>query len=603
MADTTFVPGTVITTSWLNEINDAIHNQTSDLSGAVARPLAEKLGDLVSSKDFGGVSDGTTNDTTAIASMVATEKPFVFPAETAYQYGTLGPAIGIINRVDYATIGTDEKITNSTFTGSATGWALSNFTYSANAISHSAGTVGSATQSITLKPWRHYLLTVILTTTTRGGVDFQFNGTTMLDDLGYNIHDPSTNTHYYPFLNGTTTTATFGILTDTSWAGSISTMSVIEVAEEFPLNIIGVPQDDTLIRIPNGIKFGRWNAGVLAMGDRSTMAFATPPAVWNVAIGPRSLQVNMTGFENTAVGAFAGRCTTTSRNSFYGYSAGKYNTVGEHLTFIGYKAGGSNSTGSRNDAYGMHTLLQNTSGTDNLAAGYQSQYNTLNTSGNTSVGSQSAMNARGIQNTYLGALSGFLNASTNVTYTYSYGVTLGSEAKIYGENGTVVGFSARVGVEGSPVNNSIAIGSGAVTLVANSTKIGVGITKAAISGRIYSLEASTSDATASGITYTAAQFASQAFTRSGPSGNFSDTTPTAAAIVAAIPGAEVGLGYEIWIRNTSGFTLTMLAGAGVSLGGTTTIATVQSRLYKVIPTNVGPGTETVTVVGICSAAN
>lgn len=503
-----------------------------------------------------------------------------------------------------ATIGTNEKLTNGGFTGSATSWALTNFTYGANAIAHVAGTVGQATQSITLATNTHYKLAVTLTTTTRGLIDFQFNGVTLLDDTGYYTFDPSTNTYTFPYLTGTGATASFAIVTDATWAGSIDTISLIEVTSVLPLTSYNISSDDTTSQIPNGIKFGRFNAGVFAVGDIQTMAFPSTNAVWNVAIGSRALQANIDGIENTAVGVFAGRNTSTSRNTFYGYSAGKYNTIGVDLTFLGYKAGAANTSGQRNDAVGKHTLMQNTAGNDNLAHGWQALYNILNTSGNTAVGSQCAMNSRGTENTYVGALAGYLNADTNITYTYNYGVTVGAEAKIYGDSGVAVGMQSQIGADGSPVNNSIVIGKAVSLTTANAVKIGTGVSTFVTPGRVFSYHSSTSDGTAAGITYSTTFFVqSTVFTRSGPLAPFNDTTPTAAAIVAAMPGAEANTGYTLSVRNTSGFTLTLLAGSGVTLGGNTTIAAGQCRVYQIYATNVALGSEAVLVVGVSTSSN
>lgn len=582
MATTPFSPGTVIASSWLNDVNSFVYKglESSGQSG------------------YNIVGDGTTDDTTGINAMLASKRPFVLAKTSAYQYGKIGNALGTQNHVDYATVGSTELLVNGGFTGSAANWTLSNFSYSSNTITHSAGTVGSATQSVTLKSFRHYRVSITITTTTRGGVDLQFNGSTMIDDVGYFVMDVGTYTHSFPYLSGVASTADFRVITDTAWAGSIDNVSLIEVATESPLAYINIPTDDPNMRLPNGIKFGRYNAGVIGIGDRQTMALGGVDATWTVAIGPRALQGNVSGFENTAVGAFAGRFTLTSRNTYYGYSAGKYNTLGEHLTAIGFKALGSNTVGSRNTGVGHHTLLQATSSNDNTAIGWQALYNILTQSANTAVGSQTGMNSRGIQNTFVGALAGYLNANVNITYTYNYGTMVGSQAVVYGENGTALGFNAIVGADGAPVDNASAVGANATTKLANSMKLGSGLTAVSTAGRLYARRASNSDGTAAGITYTVAQFTTTAFTRSGPAGTFSDTTPTAAAIVAAMPGAEVNMGYDIWIRNTAGGTMTLVGGTGVSVAGSTTVAAGKARLFTVFATNVTPGAEAITVVGL-----
>lgn len=78
-----------------------------------------------------------------------------------------------------------------------------------------------------------------------------------------------------------------------------------------------------------------------------------------------------------------------------------------------------------------------------------------------------------------------------------------------------------------------------------------------------------------GATLTAAQMLGRpmAFiTRSGPTANFSDTTDTAANIVAALVGAVVGTGFMVRILNTTTVVQTIAGGSGVTVSGTATIA-------------------------------
>jgi hypothetical protein len=88
--------------------------------------------------------------------------------------------------------------------------------------------------------------------------------------------------------------------------------------------------------------------------------------------------------------------------------------------------------------------------------------------------------------------------------------------------------------------------------------------------------------------------------RSGAAG-VSDTTPTAAAIVAALANCAVGDVVEWEVRNNNTGTLTLLAGSGVTLEGTTTVATVSFRKYAVRLTNVTPASEAVTISGLFTA--
>lgn len=59
------------------------------------------------------------------------------------------------------------------------------------------------------------------------------------------------------------------------------------------------------------------------------------------------------------------------------------------------------------------------------------------------------------------------------------------------------------------------------------------------------------------------------------------TTRTAVQLFADIPNCKVGDSYMLLITNTSGGTTTLVAGTGVTLTGTMTMATNTVRLYNV----------------------
>ncbi len=103
--------------------------------------------------------------------------------------------------------------------------------------------------------------------------------------------------------------------------------------------------------------------------------------------------------------------------------------------------------------------------------------------------------------------------------------------------------------------------------------------------------------TAGIVTYTAAQFLSGLIKRDPNGSGRSDVTPTAALLVAAIPGCRVGTAFEFTIRNTADAaeTITMTQGAGCTISGTATIAQNNSKRWRVEITNVGSGAEAYTL--------
>lgn len=107
-------------------------------------------------------------------------------------------------------------------------------------------------------------------------------------------------------------------------------------------------------------------------------------------------------------------------------------------------------------------------------------------------------------------------------------------------------------------------------------------------------------ATAGVETYTAAQLLGGLILRDPNGAGRNDVTPTAAQIVAAIAGAAVGHSFEFTIRNTADAaeTITVTAGAGVTLSGTMTIAQNNTKRFLAVLTNVGSTTEAVTIYSI-----
>lgn len=110
----------------------------------------------------------------------------------------------------------------------------------------------------------------------------------------------------------------------------------------------------------------------------------------------------------------------------------------------------------------------------------------------------------------------------------------------------------------------------------------------------------TTDATAGALTYTGAQMKGGLILRDPAGGNRSDVTPTAADLVAAVPGAVAGTSFRLTIRNTADAaeTITVTAGAGFTLSGTMTIAQNNSKQFLCRIDNVGAGAEAATLYSI-----
>lgn len=89
---------------------------------------------------------------------------------------------------------------------------------------------------------------------------------------------------------------------------------------------------------------------------------------------------------------------------------------------------------------------------------------------------------------------------------------------------------------------------------------------------------------------------------SAPAGAITLTLPTAANMVAGVPGAKAGDAFFVTIENTSGGANTItLAAGGATLRGGTSIAQNKAAVLRVLLTNVGSGTEAYTVHSIVGA--
>lgn len=97
-------------------------------------------------------------------------------------------------------------------------------------------------------------------------------------------------------------------------------------------------------------------------------------------------------------------------------------------------------------------------------------------------------------------------------------------------------------------------------------------TTAAIAGLASSFQndSPTAVTAATGTTFTAAQLLTGLINRTGPTANFTDTTDTAANIVAAL-GGVVGQSFYIDIKNATAFTETLAGGTGITFSSSTVI--------------------------------
>lgn len=106
------------------------------------------------------------------------------------------------------------------------------------------------------------------------------------------------------------------------------------------------------------------------------------------------------------------------------------------------------------------------------------------------------------------------------------------------------------------------------------------------------------------LNLTAAQLLA-GFLTTTASGALTINFPTAAAIVAALPNAQVGSQFVLYFRNDGDNTTTFgtTGSTGVTYGGTTTVATTLGQILVGKVTAVAAGAETVNIDAVFKVAN
>jgi hypothetical protein len=113
----------------------------------------------------------------------------------------------------------------------------------------------------------------------------------------------------------------------------------------------------------------------------------------------------------------------------------------------------------------------------------------------------------------------------------------------------------------------------------------------------------TINAVVGAVTYTPTEILSGLLLRDTSSNARADLLPTAASIVAAINGCQVGTSFRTFIRNTSAGagTITITTNTGLTLSGTVAVAFQTTKELLFVVTNCVAGSEAVTVYSLGAA--
>jgi hypothetical protein len=114
---------------------------------------------------------------------------------------------------------------------------------------------------------------------------------------------------------------------------------------------------------------------------------------------------------------------------------------------------------------------------------------------------------------------------------------------------------------------------------------------------VYEYVTVTTKSTAAAVTFSAAEVLGGLILRDPNGAGRQDLLPSAADLVAAINGCEVGTAFQFHIRNTADAaeTITVTTNTGLTLSGTMTIAQNNAKSFWAVVTSITSGSEAVSV--------
>ncbi|MHB8914725.1 MAG: beta strand repeat-containing protein [Thiobacillus sp.] len=378
------------------------------------------------------------------------------------------------------------------------------------------------------------------------------------------------------------------IVLDNVWASATGTAGLGVGINVNPTSSAGVNG----LSIINPRVFNNGTQGILITGN----TFFTN--IVGGQVGGNSVTAGYPGVEIGGIGYFSvtgitsGQVAGSSNTQTYGLQidAGAHNfNVNNNNLLLNINGGLLNN----GNASATEAACNNSGGTDancNATTLQSGTWQAPGTIGSTTPNSGAFTSlVSGTNGTYDGNIAGLALPGNNTTigssligWNYSNG---GGETDLVsaiggGNNGGFRWYQWN----GSVANQTASLSSSGI-LVATGASVGA--------------KSAAANATVGNATLPAAQMLTGNILRSGSTAAYTDTTDTAANIIASIPGAVVGVGYELTIANTVAFADTIAAGTGVTLVGNTAIAASSSRKYVVTITNVT--TPAVTLAGVSSA--
>lgn len=306
----------------------------------------------------------------------------------------------------------------------------------------------------------------------------------------------------------------------------------------------------------------------------------------NIAIGENALQTAVDDNGHVAIG----------KNSLLLMSGVPVAGLGPWNTAIGDSSMQNMTTGGSNACIGRGCMVAETIGAFNAGVGHGSLFTGTNNSSVVGIGNLAG-------GAFLACQSGGASRTVIPIGQPNAGLVL---CPWSGESYSVaIGENAGGGVANNDANsigksNRIAIGAYArAGTNANNMALGNGMTDVVTAGRMWTGITVSNNATAAGTTLTTTDLISGILYRTGTAAAFSDTTPTAAAMVAAAAGNShnAGVGQIITVINGTSFTQSLGLGAGVTTSGSApfTVLGLTNAQFLLRITNAAPGSETMTM--------
>ena len=337
-----------------------------------------------------------------------------------------------------ATLGSD-LVTNGAFTSDLSSWTgTTNWSWSAGAALHTAGSVVALSQNISVTSGQTYLVEVVISGRTAGSVSLALGAVSVID---------------YSTVSAVAANITFKRTVVAGASGSVA----LTITPSSPFN---GSVDSVVVR---NVTLGSVTPTLVLQNSDASLGFHTRSggsSQFNTFIGNDAGRSILTGYNNSTVGCYSQRAVTTGvNNTSMGYSSLNVCTVGSLNTAIGSGAGQAITSGYSNCLFGYQAGAALTTAMYAVAIG-PNALSTATAAGDysTAVGYASMLGlTSGTNNVSLGAYSGRYIAD-------------GATANATCNNSVFVGYSAKALASGQ--TNQNVFGYNAIGLGSNTSVIG-----------------------------------------------------------------------------------------------------------------------------------